>query len=73
MALSKEARARLPKSKVFDIGWKRKHPFFGKFRLANAVRLDLWWLTIHYRAPWLERSARALHPHLFPTPIATAA
>lgn len=73
MALSKEARAKLPKAKLFDIGLKRRYPFFGKFRLANAVRLDIWWLTVHYRAPWLERSARALHPHLFPSSIAAAA
>lgn len=65
MALSKEVKAKLSKAPLLTIKWHWKHPYFGRFRLANAVQVKLWWLTVGWRAPWLEESARALHPELF--------
>lgn len=55
---------RLPKAKLIRFAWG-KHFYFAKFRLANAVRLQLGWLVVEFRAPWLEHSARRLHPELF--------
>lgn len=65
MALSKEVKAKLSKAPLLTVGWYWRHPYFAKFRLANAVKLKLWWLSVEWRAPWLEESARALHPELF--------
>lgn len=55
----------LPKARLISFEWSWAHCYFARFRLANAVRLQIGWLAIQFRAPWLERSARASHPHLF--------
>jgi hypothetical protein len=56
----------LPKAKLIDFSWSRSRlsgaPLFFSNRLANAYRFQLWRLIIHVRAPWLEHSARQLHP-----------
>lgn len=66
-------RAVLPKSKLVWIR-RRYTPTLAlgsrriwraKFRNANAMFVWLGPLEIGWRMPWLERSARALHPHLF--------
>ncbi len=64
--LSKAQRAMLPKAKLF---WLRRRPYgalpFLKSRCANAMFVWIGPLEIGWRMPWLERSARALHPQLF--------
>lgn len=65
MALSKQVKAKLGKAPLVTVGWSLKYPYFAKFRMANAVKLKLWWFDVTWRAPWLEGSARALHPELF--------
>lgn len=56
----------LPKARLISLEWSWRYFYFARFRLANAVRFQIGWLAILVRAPWLERSARALHPHLYP-------
>ena len=60
-------RKKLPKAKLLSIefGGYYRQPYFARFRLANAIRWQLWGICITHRAPWLEDSARKLHPHLF--------
>jgi hypothetical protein len=62
-------RNNLPRAKLIDFAWSYFRqpgaPLFFKNRLANAYRFQIWRLTVHIRAPWLEHSARQLHPHLF--------
>jgi len=60
--------SKLPKARLFQIEWTRGKWYFGRNRLANAYRLQLWCVLIHFRMPWLEHSARQLHPHLFREP-----
>jgi hypothetical protein len=60
-----KVRASLPKAQLFSIKWDSKHFYFAKFRHANNWRLQIGWLVVNMRAPWLEHSARALYPHLF--------
>ena len=64
--LTKAQREALPKSKLF---WLRWHPCsalpFLKSRCANAMFVWVGPVEIGWRMPWLERSARALHPELF--------
>jgi len=62
--MEEHIRKHLPKAKLFDISWGRRF-YFAKFRLANAVRLQIGWFVVHYRAPWLEQSARINYPQLF--------
>jgi hypothetical protein len=62
-------KSKLPKAKLFSIEWLgkpivRRH-WWGKFRLANAASFRLGPVLINWRMPWLERSARTLHPELF--------
>jgi hypothetical protein len=70
------ARRKLEKAPILRVSWSWKHPYFAKFRLANAAKYKVWWLDIDVRAPWLEQSARTLHPELFksatPTPVGAA-
>jgi len=65
--LSRSVRQKLPKAKLLsiEIGGYHGSPYWARFRLANAVRWQLWWVCIEHRAPWLEHSARQLHPQLF--------
>ena len=64
--LSKAQREALPKAKLF---WLRWRPYgaltFLKSRCANAMFVWVGPLEIGWRMPWLEHSARALHPELF--------
>lgn len=55
----------LPKAPLLEIEWTHGKWYFGRNRLANAYRLQLWFVLIHFRMPWLERSARQLHPEAF--------
>lgn len=55
----------LPKARMISFQWSWRYFFFARNRLANAVRFQIGWLVILVRAPWLERSARALYPHLY--------
>lgn len=63
----------LPKARLF---WMRRRfthilsagsrrILWAKFRNANAMFIWVGPLEIGWRMPWLERSARALYPHLF--------
>jgi len=58
---------RLPKAKLFSVKWGgyNRKPYFAKFRGANFVRWQLWYICIVYRAPWQREIAEVLHPHLF--------
>lgn len=51
----------LPKARFVSFEWSWAHCYLARFRLANAVRLQIGWLGVLFRAPWLEQSARALH------------
>jgi hypothetical protein len=65
--MDRKIRKKLPKSKMIAVrwgGWYSK-PYFARFRMANCIRWQLWWVCVEHRAPWLEHSARSLHPHLF--------
>lgn len=65
--MDREIRKRLPKAPLIEFGWSWSWFYFHKFRLANCIRWQIGWLTINHRAPWLEHSARALHPEVFKT------
>ena len=56
---------KLPKASLMTVHWSWTCFYFARFRLANAIQFQVGWLTLIFRAPWLERSARALYPHLF--------
>mgnify|MGYP000951358982 CR=1 FL=1 len=49
----------LPKAQLLSLRWSWAYFYFAKFRLANAVRLQIGWLTVTLRAPWHEQSKRA--------------
>jgi hypothetical protein len=53
---------RLPRASLFRAEWDWRYFYFAKFRLANAMRVQIGWLVLIWRMPWLEHSARALHP-----------
>lgn len=55
----------LPKAPLIWLEWSFRHFYFAKFRLANAIRLQVGWLVVNVRAPWLDHSARVLHPEHF--------
>jgi len=58
----------LPKAKLIQIyirkTW-RFTPWLARFRCANFGIVWLGPFQITCRMPWLKRSARQLHPHLF--------
>jgi hypothetical protein len=63
-----EVRRTLPKARL--VALRRSHArrwFFASFRLANAWNVYCGPLLLIVRAPWLERSARALYPARFST------
>lgn len=49
--------------KLLAVRWSWRRPYFARFRLANAVQFQVWWMTIIVRAPWLDNSTRALYEH----------
>lgn len=55
----------LPKAGLISFGWSFRYFYFARMRLANAMRVQIGWLSIMFRMPWLEFSARALHPERF--------
>lgn len=63
--IPRQTRKRLPRAKLLTVRRVQGRRFLAKFRNANAWTLYLWWFEVTIRAPWLERSARQLHPHLF--------
>lgn len=69
MTIPSEVYARLPKASLVSIMWNTwshySRWYIARFRLANAYRYDIGPITILHRAPWIERSARQIHPHLF--------
>lgn len=65
MSIPCRVKEKLPRSALASVRWSFRHFYFAKFRLANAMQWQIGWMTITHRAPWLEASARALHPHLF--------
>lgn len=70
--IPRSVRRKLPKAKLLkvEVGGFDQKPYLAKFRCANFMRVQLWWVCITFRMPWLERPARQIHPHLFsPTEI----
>lgn len=65
--IPRDVRKKLPKAKLisFEIGGYYRKPYFARFRCANFIRWQLWCVCITHRAPWVERAARQIHPHLF--------
>lgn len=63
--MNRAIRKQLPKTRLIHLEWSWSYFYVAKFRLANAVRLQVGWLTITLRAPWLEHSARVFYPRLF--------
>ena len=64
----KHGQARgLPKAKLLSVRWSasRTGPRFMAFRNANARLVFAGPFVISWRMPWLEKSARALHPECF--------
>ena len=80
MTIPSSVKQKLPKSSLFLIRWAPWSSYwrFARFRLANCHMWQVGPFSVLWRAQWLERSARALYPHLFaladannqtPTPI----
>lgn len=69
MSIPREVRKQLPKAELISVRWNQwshwTRWYVARFRLANSVRYDVGPVTILHRAPWMERSARQLHPHIF--------
>lgn len=71
--IDRETRRKLPKAALLVIEWSKwdapktwgPQPWFSVNRLANCLRLRLGKLVLYTRAPWQERPARQLYPHLF--------
>lgn len=63
--MTKAQRERLPKARMINVRWWRQRGIVAKFRLANAMQVHIGRLEISWRMPWLEHSARALHPEIF--------
>lgn len=67
--MTHQQRKRLPKSGLIAMEWAKPifsgRPLIQKNRLANAMRLRVGNLVLVWRMPWLEHSARALHPEIF--------
>lgn len=65
--IPKHVRSMLPKAGLLSIRWSPWSRWWAcaRFRLANAAQYQLGPFAVVHRAPWLERSARQLHPHLF--------
>lgn len=55
---------RLPRAPLIEFRRCGK-PMFARFRLANAHQFFIWRLAVCIRAPWLDRPARQIYPHLF--------
>jgi hypothetical protein len=55
----------LPKAKLFSVRLNRGGPLLAKFRNANAMSAYFGPLLLTWRMPWLEQSARQLHPDHF--------
>jgi len=55
----------LPKASLFWVEWAPARFYFAKFRLANAMRVQVGWIAVSWRMPWLEHVARTLHPECF--------
>ena len=66
-------RKHVPKGPVLQLEWWWQHFYFARLRGANFHRLQIGWLTVICRAPYLEHVARIHHPHLFTGFTATAA
>ena len=72
MGIPAHIRSRLPTAKLFyaKMRLNRDIPvirpiWWAKFRNANSMFVWVGPFEIGWRMPWLERSARQLHPHLF--------
>ena len=65
--IPRRVRKKLPKAKLIsvEVGGYYRQPYWAKFRGANFIRWQLWKACVTHRAPWIERSARQIHPHLF--------
>lgn len=67
--MTREQRNRLPKCGLIVLEWAKPifpgRPLIQRNRLANAMRLRFGSLVVVWRMPWLEHSARALHPEIF--------
>jgi hypothetical protein len=69
MTLTRAQKSRLMKAKLFSVEWLgppiiRRH-WWSYLRFANAANFHIFRLSLSWRMPWLEHSARALHPELF--------
>ncbi|WCK24142.1 hypothetical protein [Agrobacterium pusense] len=62
--MTREQRKRLPKAGLIRFEWS-SYSYIAKFRLANAMKVQIGRLSIVWRMPWLEHSARRLHPEVF--------
>jgi hypothetical protein len=55
----------LPKAALIQVEWSWRFFYFAKHRLANAMRVQIGWLTLTWRMPWIEYVARVNHPECF--------
>lgn len=67
MSIPRNIRKKLPKAEWLrvEIGGYYDKPYYARFRGANFVRWQLWWVCVIHRAPWIEHVARQRYPHLF--------
>lgn len=72
MSIPRHVKKKLPKARTISIkiGGYYREPYWARFRCANFIRWQLGWVCIQHRAPWLEESARRIHPHLFREAVA---
>ena len=71
--MTREQRAKLETTPLLWFGWwgrdkrygGRRRSFTAYHRVANAAFIRIGRVVVNWRMPWLEHSARALHPELF--------
>lgn len=67
--MTREQRKRLPRAPLFRIARSHGKWMLARFRIANAHEIFVGPFNICIRAPWLEHSARQLHPEVFATSV----
>lgn len=69
--LPRKITKHLPKARLFhvEIGGYLDKPYYAKFRCANFIRWQLWYVCVTHRWIWAEEVARRQYPHLFEATI----
>ncbi len=59
------AAGKLPRASLLRVKFSIEPWYYAKFRLANAMRLQIGGLMIQFRMPWLPHVAKRLHPEIY--------